>query len=105
MNFGQMPPQEAETLARRLTTAKSDLQRLTQEFSGVPAYRFDLAIAQRALAGAEVRLGQADAARKDMDESIDILEQLVKEFPDDQQYALELAASRRAKEVIGGEAL
>jgi tetratricopeptide (TPR) repeat protein len=105
MNFGQMPPQEAETLASRLTTAKSDLQKLTQEFSAVPAYRFDLAIAQRALAGAEARLGQADAARKDMDESIDLLEQLVKEFPDDQQYALELAASRRAKEVIGGEAL
>jgi len=108
MNFGQMPSQEPGTLASRLTTAKSDLQKLAQDLPKVPAYRLDLALAQRALAGAEVRIGQPDAARKDMDESIDLLEQLVREFPDDQEYALELAASRRAlKEVIegGGEAL
>jgi hypothetical protein len=44
----------------------------------------------------ELKNGQSDAARKDLGESIDLLEQLVKEFPEDQEYALELAASRRA---------
>jgi serine/threonine-protein kinase len=95
MNFGQMP-QEPGAAVRRLDTAKSVLAKLAQQFPQVAAYRRDLALAQRALAGAEQKNGQNEASRKDLGESIDLLEQLVKEFPEDQEYALELAASRRA---------
>jgi len=108
MNFGQMP-QEPGTAVSRLSTAKSVLGKLVQQFPQVAAYRRDLALAQRAIAGAELKNGQSDVARKDLGDSIDLLEQLVKEFPEDQEYALELAGSRRAwKEAFeagGAEAL
>jgi hypothetical protein len=76
--------------------AQSLLRKLAEEFPQLAAYRRDLALAQRAVAGMELKNGQNEAARRDLGESIDLLEQLAKEFPDDQEYALELAASRRA---------
>jgi eukaryotic-like serine/threonine-protein kinase len=99
MNFGQMP-QEDMTAADRLRIAKSALASLAQESPLVPAYRLDLALVQRALGGVEARMEQNDAARTDLEESISLLEQLVKDFPEDQQYALELASSRRAWKVV-----
>jgi len=99
MNLAQMPGEDAAA-AGRLRIAKAELAKLARAFPQVPAYRLDLAKAQRALGGAKAQTGQSDVARKDLEESIDLLEQLVKDFPEDPEYALELATSRRAWKVV-----
>ena len=96
MNIGFR--QELAAATASFEKAESILRKLVDEHPSNRRFRRDLAVTQRELAVKQIAAGQRDLGLKNLRRSVDSLEALVKEAPQDQDFEHELRTSREALE-------
>jgi tetratricopeptide (TPR) repeat protein/tRNA A-37 threonylcarbamoyl transferase component Bud32 len=96
MNIGFR--QELVAAAANFEKAESILRKLVDEHPRNRRFRRDLAVTQRELGVKQIDAGQRDAGLKNLRQSVEALETLVKEAPQDDDFERELKTSRDALE-------
>ena len=76
--------------------AANHLLKLADRYPNVPDHRRDYAVTLREMGTIELKLGDIDEGRYHLDESVTYLQALVDEFPDNEDFASQLAESKKA---------
>ena len=99
MNLGSK--QDAAAALRSLGQARDLLKELVEQNPKHPQFQRDLAVTLRSLAAGERDAGTLDLAQRDLKSSFEYLTELSAKFPDNVDFADQLAKTRAAMRKTG----